>query len=312
MSNNELVSKFLEVCRLEQNLSDRTLKAYRSDLLDLQTSLRRTSVLEVDIDNVRDYLSKLRKRGLRETTVKRRLATLKVFFSYLESEGYVPVSPTSKMRGRFRISRTLPKVLSKDDVTRLLRQACKQTNAVRANEGRQRHLALRNWLLVELLFCTGIRTDELVRLNVHDFSADRSSLLIQGKGRKERLLFIVNDEVLSLLAEYLESRESMCCTTRGLFLNKTGGRLSVHSVGYIFGKLRDAAGLPRYFTPHCLRHTMATLLIENGADLRSVQEILGHSQVNTTEIYVHVSQGRRREVIEKFNARDQLRIAKAF
>jgi len=309
MDNCELAIAFLNACRTDRNLGDRTIKAYKGDLENFKSFLGERSMIKIKVDCIREYLTELKTRGLAGTSMKRKLATLKSFFSFLESEGLIEVSPTDKLKGRFRVARQLPKVMSPGEVSRILSVAKEQTKKEGGRPKSSYGTGLRNWLMMEILFSTGIRIDELVKLNVNDFDLERHSILIRGKGRKERLLFILNQEVLDLLIEYLSRRSSLAANTQALLLNKSLERLSVHSVGYIFSKLRDSAGLPKHFTPHCLRHTMATMLIENGADLRSVQEILGHSQVSTTERYVHVSKDRRQHVLREYNARDRLGIS---
>lgn len=310
MKNKELVGKFLEVSKIEKNLSERTLKAYRSDLKSFMDFFRTSLIESLDIEDLREYLSHLEKRNLKDSTIRRKLATIKVFFSFLDDEGLIDVSPAGKLKKKYRVIKRLPRVMSAKEVKMLLKATHYSTKQSKnGSKFNMRHFkCLRDRAMLELLFATGIRIDELVKLNVHDLDLYRRTLLICGKGRKERMLYISCDEVLYSIKEYLDYYKKRDSESKALFLNKFGQRLSVHSIGNVFKEYSQMAGISRRFTPHCLRHTMATMLIENGADVRSVQEILGHSRISTTEIYLSVSKRRKQEVLSRFNGRNQFQL----
>lgn len=308
MTDSEAIEAFLRVCRIEKNLTQRTIKAYRSDLCDFRKFLHDKTITQVTIDDLRAYCEHLQEQRRSSSTLRRRIAALKVFYSFLNTEGAIATSPASGLRSRYRQWKRLPKVLSLDEVKRLLETAKSIANNAKCATIDQLFRALRNWLIIELLFSTGMRIDELSRVNAEDLKNDNTQLLVRGKGRKQRMLYLHNTEVKELLSHYIGLRSESCNGEAALLLNKSGRRLSVHSIGYIFSKIRDMAKVPRTYTPHCLRHTMATALVENGADLRAVQEILGHSSISTTEIYVHVSNRRRQEVLKKYSARDSINL----
>ncbi|WP_242772309.1 tyrosine-type recombinase/integrase [Brevibacillus parabrevis] len=169
-------------------------------------------------------------------------------------------------------------------------------------------ICLRNCTILELLFSTGIRIGELTSINIEDINMEERTLLIFGKGRKERLLYLSNNDVLNKLIKWIQMREFFEPTTKALFVNKYGNRLSIYSVENIFYKYRDLSKINKTSTPHFLRHTFATLLLDNGADLRAVQEILGHSNISTTQIYTEVSTERKKEVLIKFNPRNSFQL----
>lgn len=308
MDNYTLIEKFLNVSKTEKNLSNRTLKAYRCDLAEFAKFFGAKQILILCLDDLRKFLNYLESRSLEDTTIKRKLATLKVFYSFLENEDLINISPTRKLQKKYRIRKRLPRVMSDNEIRRLLANAYNSLRSELNPKDFRYFKRLRDIVILEVLFATGIRIDELVRLTLDDIDLQKGTLIISGKGRKERLLFISNSEVLAILGQYLKYRESVSPETNSLLLNRFCRPLSVHSIGHIFKEYCTNAGIIRHYTPHCIRHTMATMLMENGADVRSVQEILGHSRISTTEIYLSVSTIRRREVLGKFNQRNQFKL----
>jgi len=308
MDNLELIEKFLLASRLEKNLSHRTLKAYRCDLSDLTQHFISQSFQSVTIDDLRTYLTHLESKGLSGKTIKRKLATIKVFYLFLEDEGLIELSPARKLKKKYRIPRRLPRVMSTDEIERLLRAVYLESKNTSGNSKFHNFKRIRDRVIIELLYVAGLRIDELVKIDIEDINLGARTLYIFGKGRKERLLYISSDEVIILIKDYLTIRNSIPTETSALILNKFGKRLSVYSIGNIFKEYFKLASISRNFTPHCLRHTMATMLMENGADVRSVQEILGHSSISTTEIYLAVTKQRKEAVLNKFNHRNSLHI----
>lgn len=308
MDNLSVVEAFLRASRTDKNLTDRTLKAYRIDLEQFAAYCAEEALTAAGPGLLRTYMEHLQSRGLCDSTMKRKLATLKVFYRFLEQEGAILQSPLSGFTRKFRMVKRLPKVLSISEVTRLLRAAHADAFRLRGGESQPSLHRLRNYTILEVLFATGIRLDEAARLDTHDLDLERHAVLIRGKGRKERLLFIYSDEVIDALRRYLEARSTVATSSRALFINRSGDRLSTHTIRTMFYRYCSEAGLEKRYTPHCLRHTMATLLVENGADIRAVQDILGHASISTTEIYVHVSERRKKNVLRSFNQRDQLEL----
>ncbi len=305
MNNRAVIGKFLLMSRIEKNLSDRTIKAYGCDLYAFAASLQGRSILEVKLHQLREYLAYLQSRTLKPATIKRKLATLKVFYAFLEDERMVDSSPAVRLKKRYRVPKRLPRVMSLTEIKALLQAADDATGVTRELGGFQRLKSLRDRAILEILFSTGIRTDELVKLNTHDLDLEQGTVIISGKGRKERLLYISCTEVIDAIREYLQARSGFVENETGLFVGRFGNRLTGHSIRLIFDTYLKRAGITRKFTPHCLRHSMATMLIENGADVRSVQMILGHSQISTTAIYLEVSRRRKQEVMSKYNQRNQ-------
>lgn len=308
MDKCSTIESFLRALQTDRNLSERTLKAYRIDLLQFEAYCRCTSLLDVSPDTIRGYVEHLVGAGRTSSTAKRKLATLKVFYKHLDQEGVVASSPLAGFQQRFRTPHRLPKVLSVPEVTLLLRAAHSMIASTTAKSEAEHFRSVRNYTILEVMFATGIRIDEVSQLSVGDIDIDRHSILIQGKGRKERLLFVYSQEVCIALGDYLALHRTQATNTTALFVGRGGARLSTHAIRIIFYDCCRRAAITKHYTPHCLRHTMATMLVENGADIRSVQDILGHSSISTTEIYVHVSERRKKDVLRSFNQRDQLQL----
>ena len=317
MKIRESVEKFLNTVSVERNLSDNTLKAYLGDLTAFGKFLQEKDITEIDSDDIRQYIKTLEANHYKDTTIKRKIASIKVFFSFLEQEGIISDSPTRKIRKRYITAKRLPKVMSKDEVERLLRAAyhevkklselnCQLAESNSPNDKLMR--AHRNRVILEILFSTGIRIGELVNLDIEDVNLNDKSILIFGKGRKERIVYISSSEVLNAVKEYLMLRKNIQSTSKALFLNRYGERLSIYSIEYVFQKYCEKAKIKSHYTPHCLRHTIATMLLSNGADIRAVQEILGHSCITTTQIYTEVSLKHKKKVLMKFNQRNKMKI----
>ena len=168
--------------------------------------------------------------------------------------------------------------------------------------------SLRDFCIIDLLFSTGMRIGELAALNLEDIRFQERTIKIFGKGRKERAIYVSSDETCELLRMYLSVRRPVSDPKCPLFLNKNGSRLSIYSIENIFSKYCRKGRIKNHYTPHCLRHTMATMMLDNGANIRVVQEILGHSSIVTTQIYTEVSLGKKRQELNRFSQRNRFTI----
>lgn len=310
------IDTFLNTIVVERNLSERTLNAYKSDLKTFSQTYKQREVEEITTENVREFIELLeRNHHYKDTTIKRKIATLKVFFNFVEQEGIIADSPTRKIRQKYKIAKHLPKVLSERELKKLLKALYHEIKFLKGLERKNINVdfknnnlirAYRDCAILEILFSTGMRIGEIVMLNVKDINLQERTILIFGKGRKERIIYISSDEVLNAIKEYLIYKKNIQADTSALFLNKDTKRLSIYSIENIFKKYCKKAKIRNHYTPHCLRHTMATMLLYNGADIRAVQEILGHASVVTTQIYTEVSQKHKKKVLTKFNARNRM------
>ncbi|MBX3440766.1 MAG: tyrosine recombinase XerC [Planctomyces sp.] len=288
-------ARFLRYLQLERNASELTLKSYKEDLNSffdyLQDRVGRIPAVEqVDIPMLRAYVAYLHECNYARTTIARRLACLRSLFRYTTREGLTSSNPAKALRTP-RIGRSLPNFLGTEQVTQLVETPT-------AAEP----LGARDRAMLETMYSAGLRVAELVGLNIEDWDRSANILRVRGKGRKERIA-PVGRFAARALDDWLAERKSFELThsvdPKALFLNRFGQRLTTRSVGRMLQKHLQQAGLSTSATPHTLRHTFATHLLDGGADLRSVQEMLGHKSLTTTQIYTHVSTRRMRETYDQ-------------
>ncbi|NQX48284.1 tyrosine-type recombinase/integrase [Paenibacillus tritici] len=292
---------------VERNLSLKSIKAYLSDLNGLYAWYILQSLDLITKENLITYLEELNSKNiLSDSTIKRKYISIKAFFNYLVQTEKISVSPIASFGRHFKTAKRIPKTLSVNEVERLLNSP--QEHMKQLHSSFRRIICTRNNAIIELLYVIGIRIGELVSIDLEDFDLEENTILIFGKGRKERLLYISSIEVVKKINAWLSIREELNPNSDALFINKYGDRLSIYSIEDIYAKYRDLANISKKSTPHYLRHSFATHLLNNGADLRSVQEILGHTNVSTTQIYTEVSVERKKEVLNRFNARNNLKL----
>jgi site-specific recombinase XerD len=270
---------FLRYCAEEKNLSPNTINAYRQDLAEFESHIGRTRALAritpAEVLGYRNALSSL--RGLAAATVKRRLACLRAMFAWLVRREALDVSPFARIELRIRLPARLPRCLEAGDLRRLMRH--------RAAHGSDSALA------IALLLATGMRVGELAALRVGDVDAVAGRLRILGKGSRERTVFVTDTRLGEELRSYINARHggrAQAAEPR-LLMDGAGRPLSSARIRKAIADLGRAAGLARRITPHMLRHTAATMLLESGTDIRFVQRLLGHRSILTTQIYTHVS-----------------------
>jgi integrase/recombinase XerC len=289
------IDAFIRHLKIERNASPLTLKSYSEDLGSLLAFFNdvRQRVPEVDqvtVGELREFVAYLHECGYAKTTIARRLACLRSFFRYCRREKLVEANPAQALRTP-RTGRKLPHFLSTDQITTLLEAPPANTPA-----------GLRDRAILEVFYSAGLRVAELVGLNLSDWDADASVLRVLGKGRKERIapLGRYADKALRDWVAARQSNPSASADERdAMFLNRFGGRLTTRSVARLLDKHLKSVGLSSKTSPHTLRHTFATHLLDGGADLRSVQELLGHKSLTTTQIYTHVSTRRLRDTYEQ-------------
>lgn len=285
------IDRFLRHLAVERGASAHTIRGYRSDLADCRAFLdrRRLGVLEAaDPRVLRGYLADLHERGLARTSIARRLATLRSFFRYLCRQGKARANPARELRTP-RLPKRLPGHLPIDQSEALLRQ----------DYGADPASGARDRALLETLYATGVRVAELAALDVEDLDLREGGVRVLGKGGKERMVPL-GGKAITALRGYLGEREE---GGGPVFQNARGGRLTVRSIHRIVQARARAAGLAARVTPHTLRHTFATHLLDAGADLRLIQELLGHARLTTTQRYTHVSADRLMKVYDAAHPR---------
>lgn len=307
MRLSNAVDVFLRHCRLERGLTKLTITAYKLDLGQFQAKQRRgLAVADIDKHVIREYLGWLDDK-YKPRSIKRKLASLKSFFTFLEQEEYIEASPFRKLRLRLERAKNLPRTLSVSSVTKLLQSAYTYRNeapvASRAIQEVTRDIAV-----LETLFSTGVRVSELCRLRTADVDIKHRHIRVMGKGKRERVIPLCDKATLQALKSYRDHYAKYLEPESVFFLNRDKHPLSDQSVRQLIKKYQKRACIPEDVTPHMFRHTIATLLLENGVDIRNIQTLLGHSSLAVTEIYTHVSLSAQREALGRRHPRRSLKM----
>ncbi len=289
------VENYLEDCILRKRLNQKTVRAYKIDLKQyfefLGTSLD-------DSKKINEYIHYLNQKYSKYKTIKRKIASIKAFYSYLEYEEIIAFSPFRKIRTKIKEPKILPRIIQKEYLNKIFQWLF--DNLKHADSKYKKTIAIRNIAIVELLFSTGIRISELCHTHIKDIDFQERSLKILGKGSKERILYLGNDQVIESLKSLLELYKDRKDTDY-LFLNKFNTRLSEQSVRILLKKIESELKLSVHITPHMFRHTFATTLLEKEVDIRYIQNILGHSSISTTQIYTHVTYFKQKEILIEKN-----------
>ncbi|MDE6058853.1 MAG: tyrosine-type recombinase/integrase [Clostridia bacterium] len=293
----EYLSDFINYLQATKNLSETTLMAYTSDLK--QFFKYENTILQPDICAFISYLSCQLK--LKDTSIRRKIITLKIFYNYLVDNEIIDKSPFTKLKFRFKQERKLPKTLTVIEISKILKCFDIDTSSL-SSFAQKEHI--RDAALLDLLISTGIRIGEAAALTLDDIISSERTLLIHGKGRKQRLIYISSAQTWERLKTLIKDRKKD--DDNHLFVNRYNQPITIHGIEDIYKKYVKKAQIYTKSTPHYLRHTFATNLLANGADLRSVQEILGHASVSTTQIYTEVTTNRKKQVLKKFNYRNKL------
>lgn len=296
---NQLVQDYLKICQFQKRLDSKTLKAYRIDLRQFGEFLageQRTLSKEVLSEYIMDMNQRFKPRS-----VKRKIASIKAFCHYLEDEEVLQESPFRKLAIGMREPVQLPRTIPLRAIESMLGAAYAQINE---SEGMKQMWAIRDAAIMELLFATGVRVSELCKLDVLDVDLAEGIIRIHGKGAKERILQIGNDDVLEILQRYSLSVQRS--TPLPFFVNQRGQRISEQSVRLILRRYEKLFAGNLHITPHMFRHSFATLLLEEDVDIRYIQRMLGHSSIITTQIYTHVATAKQKEILTTKHPRNKL------
>jgi tyrosine recombinase XerC len=268
------IDKFLKYLKIERDVSPHTLRAYRKDLSEFFRFVNMDPE-DVELAEVRGFIADQIKSGLNKTTVSRRLASVRSFFKFLYREGYKKLNP-AKLVPNPKTPKLLPRFLSVDDAFLLVEKP----------EGRGL-LSARDRAILELLYSSGLRVSELQGLDVEDINTREGLLKVKGKGKKERIV-PVGSKALDAIKSYLVERIPVKKKDKAMFLNRSGSRLTDRGVRRVVVKYARLIGISGRIGPHALRHTFASHLLQGGADLRVIQELLGHASLSTTQKYTHL------------------------
>lgn len=299
----ELLEKYLGECKTRKNLNQKTIKAYA---IDLQQFMEYAEEKECTKELINQYFDCLYERYSKPKTVKRKIASIRALFNFLSYEDYITTNPFEKIRIQFKEPKILPRTIQMSYMKKII-EVSYQKIKDSSTDYKEKH-AVRNAAVIELLFSTGIRVSELCNIKRKEINLEEGELLIFGKGAKERMLQIGNENVLKILKSYATLYEDNLKDSEYFFLNKNKERLSEQSVRILLKTLETEIGLDQHITPHMLRHTFATQLLEEDVDIRYIQRILGHSSISTTQIYTHVSSHKQKEILVMKNPRNAIEI----
>jgi len=299
----QTIDDYLAYCKHQKKLNVKSIKAYT---IDLEQLLRYTGSDNIPAKaDISAYIIHLHETCL-PRTVKRKIASIRTFLNYLEFEEIILENPIKKIKTKFQEPQTLPRVIPLtliESVLRIAYQELKQAQTAYASV-----TALRNTAIIELLFATGLRVSELCSLNIEHIDLNNGSIIIMGKGAKERVLQIGNPEVLSIMQRYSGENAERIRKADYFFVNRLSSRISEQSVRFLIKRLCAKAGIQLNITPHMFRHSFATLLLEEDVDIRYIQRMLGHSSILTTQIYTQVTVKKQRQILATKHPRNKLAV----
>ncbi len=296
------IMEYIEYCEYRKRLDCKTLKAYRIDLRQYEEYCDNTN--EYLCKNTVDSFITNLHRQYKPKTVKRKIASLKAFFNYLVYKELLERNPFEKLDIRFREAKLLPKTIPFHSIQKFI--STLYTQKEKAKSEYQRRCCIRDIAVIELLFATGMRISELCSLKPSDIDLNSCNVLIYGKGAKERVVQLGNQDVISALTIYQEIFKKDIEICGFYFVNRVQRKLSSQSVRYMINRYVGLADINQHITPHMFRHSFATLLLEQDVDIRYIQKILGHSSVSTTEIYTHVSNTKQKDILVHKHPRNLL------
>jgi len=285
IKEKKIIEDFKSYLSVEKNFSTHTQQAYCSDIVSFILWLNGTSCIDTDFNKLRDYLHFIQRFEYKKTTIARKTASIRTFYKYLFRERYIDTNPAISLSAPKK-PKSLPKFLTNDEIEKILNNIKIDTPA-----------GFRNRVILELLWATGMRVSELSSLNFNDLNLDENEIRVFGKGAKERIV-LISDRAKQYLEQYIATVRKLLAPgyeigeikdNSPVFINSTGNRLQNKTIRNAINDVVSKIELPKKVTPHIFRHSFATHLIENGADLRVVQELLGHAGISNTQIYTHIS-----------------------
>lgn len=300
-----LIKEYLAFDQYQKRLDLKTLRAYNTDLQQFSQQYPYANVEKITPNMLEHYISYLHQK-YKPKTVKRKIASLKAFFHYLEYKEKIERNPFNKLQIKFREPIILPKTIPLHTVETFLSTLYHQLK--HAKTAYQKRNALRDIAVIELLFSTGMRISELCSLKANDINVYDGTILIYGKGAKERCMQIGNESVLSILSNYKREYFNEIQHCNHFFVNQSGNILCDQTVRRMINKYSKLAAIELHITPHMFRHTFATCLLEADVDIRYIQEMLGHSSINITEIYTHVAMSKKKDILTTKHPRKDFNI----
>lgn len=299
MNVQKQMKPYLEYCEYRKELDEKTLKAYRIDLRQYFEFIQFDNPTKTDIEH---YITNLHK-NYKQKTVKRKIASVKAFYNYLEDEELINDNPFRKIKLKFKEAVVLPRIILRSEIETLLNHmyCCKATT-------KEYNYWLRDIAVIEMFFATGARVYEISNIKKECIDLNSGLIRIKGKGNKERYIQIGSPKVIEILNKYYMENEADILKSGFFFINNRGQRYTEQSIRLMMRKYAEDAGISRKITPHMFRHSFATFLIEEGVDISCVQQILGHSTIKTTQIYIHVAVRKQAEILRNLHPRKYMQI----
>lgn len=304
MRLKDKLAAYLEYCEYRKELDMKTLKAYR---IDLRQYFEYVCVDNPDKEKIEEYVTQLHK-NYKQKTVKRKIASIKAFYNYLEETEIIAENPFRKIKVKFKETVTLPRIIAREEIEQLLNYMYQCLNE---NEKASHKYMLRDVAVIEVFFATGARVYEISNIREDSINLNTGLIRLMGKGGKERYVQISNTSILEVLKKYYDENEQAIRKSGYFFVNNRESRYTEQSIRLMLKKYTKQAGIERKITPHMFRHSFATYLIEEGVDVSCVQQILGHSSIKTTQIYIHIAAKKQAEILKEMHPRNHMKIVGA-
>lgn len=288
---------YLEYCQFRKRLDGKTLKAYRIDLTQYQLYIGNQDATKEIIEK---YLATLHQK-YKPKTVKRKIASIKAFYNFMEDEAILSENPFRRVKIKFKENMKLPRIIPRAEIERLL-------NFVYGPQEKNSKWQLRDIAVIEIFFATGARVYEISNLRADCIDLSSGTIKILGKGGKERYIQVGTPDIIEVLKRYYAKFQQEINESGYFFINQRGNRFSEQSIRNMLRKYTLLSGIDRNITPHMFRHSFATYLIEEGVDVSCVQQILGHSSIKTTQIYIHIAAKKQAEILRVYHPRNTMKI----
>lgn len=299
----EKLMPYLEYCKYRKELDEKTIKAYRIDLCQFFTFVCGNNPGK---EKIEEYITLLH-RKYKQKTIKRKIASLKAFYNYLEEKEIVEENLFRKIRVKFKENIVLPRIISREEIEQLLNYMYGCLNETLELSSMYKH-RLRDVAVIEVFFATGARVYEISNIRKECINLNSGLIRLDGKGGKERYVQISNQAVLEILKKYYLENKTAIKQSGYFFVNRRGSRFTEQSIRLMLKTYTRQAGINRHITPHMFRHSFATYLIEEGVDVSCVQQILGHSSIKTTQIYIHIAAKKQAEILKEMHPRNTMNI----
>ncbi len=306
MKTEQMITSFIEYCKVFRNLSPETQRAYASDLHQFESFCNQLNHSVFSSEAIKEWL-KVLDSNLKPRSILRKCSSLKSFYRFARINGWIDSDPFFDVPLKIKHIESLPKDISLRDVERILQYAYQKCNV---DLSPAKHMqAIRNAAIIELLFGTGIRVSELCSLSPNDIDLESGRILIHGKRNKERIVFISNQDAIHLIEKYAKLDQKVILETGYMFNSQQKTRISSEMIRSILNTYATKSGVSSHITPHRFRHTFATALVNSDVNLRHIQTLLGHSSVQVTEIYTHIASTHHREILHEKHPRNHMIIS---